>query len=136
MAHVHLPGKASAMSRTDKDRPYYIRAYDPLDRTYIRGVEHSATLHGEGMCDAHVPDSQRAQWSTSCRAHASTAPLSFAAHRVRNRVKKTRQRQLRTTDRDTARTLVRAANSGDVEACEDLIDRRRVRLLYSCGCCF
>ncbi len=50
------------MSRTDKDRPWLIRAEDPNDRPGPAYFRHSCGYNWHGQyidCDAHVPAAQR-----------------------------------------------------------------------------
>lgn len=113
------------MSRTDKDRPYHVRAYDHV-------VKHSSRSHGEGVCDAHLPDTARDYRCTACRPY--THPTNRTA--ARKLGKKTRIRVDRAITRATSRELLRAANSGALEDAEYLVGRRTARRFPPCGCCF
>lgn len=113
------------MSRTDKDRPYHVRAYDHM-------VEHSARSHGEGVCDAHLPDNARDHRWTMCSPYTHTTNRTA----MRKFGKKTRTRVDRALSRATTHELLRAANSDSLDEAEDLIGGRAARRFPSCGCCF
>ena len=122
------------MSRTDKDRPYYVRAHDPLDTLYSGSTYHSAILHGRGECDAHTSDNYRDHRRTRCRP--SLAPHYPRVSQARSRDgRKVWHRKHRASARAFTAALVSAARAGDVESAEDLIDNRQThkRSEYGCG---
>ena len=120
------------MSRTDKDRPYYVRAHDRLDTPHRRGVEHSARAHGIGVCDAHCPDNARDYRWTACRPHAHPTNRTAA----RKLGKKTRTRVDRAFARATTHDLLRSVHTGGLDEAEDRIDHHAAWRFPSCGCCF
>lgn len=111
------------MSRTDKDRPYWVRATDTLDKQRRR-VEHSAWLHARGECDmldVYDSDSHR---NTFCTSHLDFHIWSSGARQSREA--RLWHRQDRAAQRRITTDLRRAANAGWVEDAEDLIDNRPV----------
>lgn len=58
------------MARTDKDRPYWVRVYDPDTDIRIRILHscHCASLRGESGCDVNdVPNSPSEYLNKTCR---------------------------------------------------------------------
>ena len=113
------------MSRTDKDRPHHVRAYDHM-------VEHSSRSHGEGVCDAHLPDNARDYRWTACRPYAHPTNRTAA----RKLGKKTRTRVDRAFARATTHDLLRSVHTGGLDEAEDRIDHHAAWRFPSCGCCF
>lgn len=113
------------MSRTDKDRPYWVRANDRKDRQY-RGIRHiHATYRELHDCDEHVSVSSADYRDTWCTPH-----LSFYTYVTSQRSYHARiwYRQERAAQRDILRGLTRAANGGWIEDAEDTIDNRQTHV--------
>lgn len=126
------------MSRTDKDRPFYVRAYDPMDSMYLNGVEHSAALHGAGECDAGGDPATAKQYRhRKCRARCTHSQWTPKQSRARQHIKTLRHHRSRAAYHIAASTLVAAANGDWIEDAEDILS-----LPYSerghlgCACCF
>jgi len=119
------------MSRTDKDRPYYIRVQDRLDATY-NGVEHSAFAHGRGECDAHTPVNASDLFRTECGFYGRHFGPYCSPARARDG-RKAWHRRHRASARQFLGELIRSANHGDVEAAEDLIDNRQTHRFAEYG---
>lgn len=112
------------MSRTDKDRPYWVRSNDPTD-PQSTGVSHYHRLHARGECDEHVVTDQHDHRNTYCASHLTfhtytTSPRSYHA--------RIWYRQERAAQRVIKRTLTRAANSGWLDDAEDMIDNRQTHV--------
>ncbi len=109
------------MSRTDKDRPYWVRVNDKRDKQR-RGVEHLHTGWRGSVrdCDEHVLCSGHDYRTTNCTPYLdyhiyATSPQRSACATEWHRQERAGQRVIK-------RNLTRAANSGWVEDAEDLID--------------
>lgn len=126
------------MSRTDKDRPFYVRAYDPLDTMYLNGVEHSAMMHARGECDAGGDPADAKQYhALKCRARCAHSQWTPKQSRARQTVKRLRHHRSRSTYRRAASMLVAAANGGWVEDAEDILSfPYSERGHLGCVCCF
>ena len=113
------------MSRTDKDRPYWVRANDRTDRQYSGSNPHYHLMHARGECDEHPVESAYDHRNTYCASH-----LTFHTYVTPQRSYHARiwYRQERAAQRDILRGLTRAANGGWIEDAEDTIDNRQTHV--------
>lgn len=114
------------MSRTDKDRPYWVRANDSLDKQHVP-VEHTHVWREEYLeCDEHRPVDGRDHANTWCAPSVSYRNKKPASWRKRNR------RRWHTKDRQAqnsiTRDMVYGARSDWLDDAEDAIDNRKTRL--------
>lgn len=114
------------MSRTDKDRPYWVRVNDKRDKQR-RGVEHRHTGWRGSVrdCDEHVLCSGHDYRTTNC-----TPYLDYHVHVTSSQSVHAREwhRQERADQQVIKRNLTCAANSGWVEDAEDFIDNRQTHV--------
>lgn len=116
------------MSRTDKDRPYRIRTLDRLEPTRT-SVWHCPALHAKGECDADERDQLLwGKYNNSCGAHLRTKVHVTSRRKPHRRAWFGSERA---AQRNIARELTRAANSGQIEdiyEVEDVIDNRKTHV--------
>lgn len=121
------------MSRTFKDRPYRVRMLDRRNEKFAtRTTMHCGRGHANGECDEHLNSPEHRSsltrgGRTSKFFYVSCSPeldvWSFGDYRRKPYrrawfgVDRTRQRMI-------AGKLVRAANGGNIEDAEDIIDNR------------
>ena len=121
------------MSRTDKDRPVYVRAFDPFDSQFLNAVTHDAWSHARGECDADTScDAKGRFWRTGCAPEMRFYRGSYTSMRARDG-RAAWHRRHRASARGFLRELVIAANCGDVEDAEDLIDNRQTHRFAEYG---
>ena len=121
------------MSRTDKDRPVYIRAFDPFSREFYNTISHDAWAHAHGECDAGTEHgAENRFWSARCTPEMRFYRGSYTSMRARDG-RKTWHRKHRASARGFLRELVIAANGGHVEEAEDLIDNRQTHRFAEYG---
>lgn len=111
------------MSRTFKDRPLHVRAFDPHGDQFGK-IKHDGLLHGSGECDAHRADSLREYFRTCCSPIANHHG-AYASERTKRTSVADWHRAHRAANGRAVRALRDAANSGDVESAEDMIDNRQ-----------
>lgn len=109
------------MSRTDKDRPHWVRSLDPLDRQSGKD-EHYDLLHARGECDFTETHDRASHRDTYCTAHIDYRIYTSARQSAEGRIW---HRQDRAAQRRIAVELRRAANSGCLDEAEDMIDHRQ-----------
>lgn len=121
------------MSRTDKDRPVYIRAFDPFSREFYNTIAHDAWAHAHGECDAGTEHSaERRFWRCGCVPEMRFYRGSYTSVRASD-ARNTWHRKHRASARVFLRELIAAANGGDVEDAEDLIDNRQTHRFAEYG---
>ena len=107
------------MSKTDKDRPWLIRAADRLDAGSAAYFRHSDYAHARGECDADVDPIERYKAGNNFSNYSScgwTLPYSYFVSPPKDFIDEVWNGPERRRERDGLRNMAREYNTyGDLE---------------------